>query len=143
MPYRYLEDVAIADVAFEADGRTLRELFQEAAAAMTNTMISDLETIDQKTVKCFNIEAPNIEMLLYRFLQELIFYKDAERLLFRRYEINIDQGILTGRIHVCAFGEEIDPVKHVLLADVKAVSFHNLSIQRGAGFWKTAVILDV
>ena len=82
-------------------------------------------------------------MLLYRFLQELIFYKDAERLLFSCYELDIDRRIPSGIIYVRAFGEEINPEKHELLADVKAISFHNFSVQRTADGWKASVIVDV
>ncbi len=143
MPYRFVEDIAIADVAFEAEAATERELFQAAAAAVTNTMIRDLGTIGQAVIRLFDLKASGVEMLLYRFLQELIFYKDAERLVFSRYELDIDQGIPAWRIHVRVFGEEIDPEKHELLADVKAVSLHNFSVRRTAGGWKASVIIDV
>jgi SHS2 domain-containing protein len=52
--------------AFE--GNTALELFQAAAAAMTNTMISDLGAIGRGVVRFFNLEAQDIEMLLYSFL---------------------------------------------------------------------------
>ena len=45
MPYRYLEDIATADVAFEAWGDTLEEMFVAAADATMNVMVSDLDTI--------------------------------------------------------------------------------------------------
>jgi SHS2 domain-containing protein len=143
MPYRFREDIAIADVAFEAEGATAKELFQEAAAALTNTMIRDPSAIEGRVIRAFDLEAKDIEMLLYRFLQELIFFKDAERLLFCRYELDVEQGIPAWRMHVRASGEEIDPEKHELLADVKAVSFHNFSIERTAGGWRAAVVVDV
>jgi SHS2 domain-containing protein len=143
MPYRFVEDIAIADVAFEAEGRTARELFQAAAAAVTNTMIRDLGTIGQGATRLFDLEAPGVEMLLYRFLQELIFYKDAERLVFSRYELDINQGAPAWHIHARAFGEEIDPEKHELLADVKAVSLHHFSVGKAADGWKAAVVVDV
>jgi SHS2 domain-containing protein len=143
MPYRYLEDIAIADVAFEAEGKTAQELFQSAAAAMTNTMINDLGTIGRGVVRSFDLEAQGMEMLLYRFLQELIFYKDAERLLFSSYELAIETGVPVCRMHVRARGEEIDREKQALLSDVKAVSLHRFSIRKTADGWKASVIIDV
>jgi SHS2 domain-containing protein len=143
MPYRFLEDVAIADVAFEAEGKTLPELFQQAALAMTNTMVKDPGKIEQNVIKCFELEAEDPEMLLFHFLQELIFYKDAERLLFNRFDLAIDQGIGKWRLRASALGEEISPEKHELLADVKAVSLHDFRVQRAARGWQASVILDV
>src|SRR5512147_895563 len=129
MPYRYLEDVAIADVAFEAEGKTLVELFESAALAMTNTMILDMEKLERHVIRCFEVTAENPEMLLYRFLQELVYYKDAERLLFNKFELDPEQGIPSWHLRVRAFGEEISQEKHELLADVKAVSLHNFSVR--------------
>jgi hypothetical protein len=42
MPYRFLEDIATADIAFEARGETLEEVFTAAAEATMNVMIESL-----------------------------------------------------------------------------------------------------
>ncbi len=143
MSYRYREDVAIADVAFNANGGTIEELFQSAAAALTNAMVKNLETIGQNVIKRFCIEGPDAEMLLFHFLQELVFFKDSERLLFQQYEVDIEQQIPEWKMHVQAFGEEIDPEKQELLADVKAVSLHNFGVWRTPEGWRADVIIDV
>jgi SHS2 domain-containing protein len=143
MPYRYLEDVAIADVAFEAEGKTLRELLESAALATTNTMIGNIDKLEQKVIRGFEVTAENPEMLLYLFLQELVFYKDAERLLFNKFELDPEQGVPSWRLRVRAFGDEISQEKHELLADVKAVSLHNFSVRQTPGGWRAEVIVDV
>ena len=143
MPYRYLEDVAIADVAFEAEGKTLRELLESGALATTNAMIGNIDKLEQKVIRCFEVTAENPEMLLYRFLQELVFYKDAERLLFNKFELDPEQGIPLWHLRVRAFGDEISQEKHELLADVKAVSLHNFSVRQTPGGWRAEVIVDV
>ncbi len=83
MPYRYLEDIATADVAFEAWGDTLEEMFVAAADATMNVMVSDLDTIARVEYRTLQATAEELDMLLFELLQELIFYKDAERLLLR------------------------------------------------------------
>jgi SHS2 domain-containing protein len=143
MPYRYLEDVAIADVAFEAEGKTLRELLESAALAATNAMIRNIDKLDHKVIRNFEVTAENPEMLLYRFLQELVFYKDAERLLFNKFELEPKQGVPSWRLRVRAFGDEISQEKHELLADVKAVSLHNFSVRQTPEGWRAEVIVDV
>jgi SHS2 domain-containing protein len=42
-----------------------------------------------------------------------------------------------------AYGEEIDPQRHGLLADVKAVSLHNFVVEKAPEGWRATVILDV
>ncbi len=143
MSYRYLEDVAIADVAFEARGKTLVELFSNAALAVTNTMVMDVKTVGQRIAKSFELEADNPEMLLYRFLQELVFYKDAELLLFSRFDLDIRREIGRWRLSATVRGEELSREKHELGADVKAVSLHNFNVKKTAQGWRAEVILDV
>lgn len=141
MPYKFLEDVAIADVAFEATGKTLEELFESAGLAVTNTMVKDLESVKQKVSKNIQVKGDNVGMLLFNFLQEIIFYKDAKLLLFNKFKLDIDNKKWT--LKAKAYGEKLNMKKHELLVDVKAVSLHNFKIEQTKGGWKADVILDV
>jgi SHS2 domain-containing protein len=143
MPFRYLEDRAIADVAFEAWGASLQELFIAAADATVNVMISDLSTIQPREQRHLWLEDEDADMLLFRFLQEMIFYKDAERLLLRVRELEIPQQEGLYLVLADAYGERIDVNRHELLVDVKAVTLHRFSLTSGPGGWKAEVVLDV
>lgn len=143
MSYRFLEDIAVADVAFEAEGKTLAELFSNAALAVTNTMVKDVNSVEQDVVKNLTLEARDPEMLLHRFLQELVFYKDAELLLFSRYDLDIGEEKGIWRLKASVYGEELNQKKHQLVADVKAVSFHNFKLRKAGEGWRAEVILDV
>jgi SHS2 domain-containing protein len=89
MPYKYLEEIAKADVAFEARGATVEELFLAAADATMNIMVSDLQTIAKRINRTLQVKAETLEMLLFELLQDLIYYKDAERLLLRLEKVEI------------------------------------------------------
>src|SRR3989338_1348954 len=91
MPYKFFKDVAIADVAFEASGRNLKELFESAGLAVTNTMVRDLKKVKPKVTKIFRIKSDTLENLLYNFLHEIVFLKDAKLLLFSKYSVKIDE----------------------------------------------------
>ncbi|MEW6569816.1 MAG: archease [Nitrospirota bacterium] len=143
MPYRFLEEHAISDVAFEAWGDTIEEMLQSAARALTNTMTEDVDKIERKITKEFDVEAANVEMLVFNFLQELIFFKDAERLLFSKFDLDVNEKEGRWHLSVKSYGEELSPEKHDLRADVKAVSFHNYRVEKTPGRWEADVILDV
>jgi len=51
MPYEYLEEIGTADIAFEATGRDLSELFRDAADATTNVMIDNIEAIQPREAR--------------------------------------------------------------------------------------------
>ncbi|HLC69181.1 MAG TPA: archease [Candidatus Bilamarchaeaceae archaeon] len=143
MPYTFRGDIAIADVAYEATGKTIEELFIAAGLALTETQVKDLKTVEKKETRILDLKAKTLEQLLHDFLQELIFYKDADLLLLTTFDIKITQTdpgyALHGRVH----GEQLDMKKHELLVDVKAVSWHMFEVKQEKGEWKAFVILDV
>lgn len=143
MPYRYLDDVATADAAFEAWGKTIEEMLTAAADATMNVMVEDLAAIERRAVKRFEIRADDLEMLLFALLQELIFFKDAERLLLRVAGLTFGQAE-DGVVMVAeAVGEGIDPSRHALIVDVKAVTLHRFRVERTSRGWECTVILDI
>jgi len=147
MGYRYREDLTAADVAFEADGKTLEELFQSAALALTNTMIEDSAKLGGKAERKVSIKAGSEERLLHDFLDELVFLKDAESLLFRSFSIKITEKKARGKsvfsLEATLHGEEIDISKHHMIVDVKAVSWHRFELKKSRDGWKALVIVDV
>ncbi|MCS6805449.1 MAG: archease [Acidobacteriota bacterium] len=143
MPYRYLEDIATADVALEAWGDTLEELFIAAADATMNVMVSDLNTIHDQVRRTISVESHALDLLLFRFLQEFVFYKDAEQLLLRAQRVVIRQDGERHTAEAQVYGERLDPSKHELVVDVKAVTLHRFQVERTARGWQAQVILDI
>ncbi len=143
MPYKFIDDVSIADVAFEATGGTIEEMFVSAAEALMNTQVKDLATIEARDGREFVLEKADEERLLHAFLQELIFYKDADLLLFREYRLKRGKSEKGMKLSASLKGEQIDQKKHELLVDVKAVSWHMFRIEKTEEGWKAFVILDV
>jgi SHS2 domain-containing protein len=142
MPYRYLEDVAIADAAFEAWGHSVEEMLAAAADASLCVMISNPSCVENKTVRSFSVEESELDMLLLQFLQELIYYKDAEGLLLRVRSIRAEKQPDRWTASIEAYGERIDPERHELATDVKAVTLHRLKVARSAEGWNATVVLD-
>jgi SHS2 domain-containing protein len=143
MPYRYLEEIGTADIAFEATGRDLPELFSDAADATTNVMIDNIEAIHPRQTRQIEVSNDKLDMLLFDLLQELIFLKDAERLLLRIREVQIDDRDEMYLLKATAEGETLDVERHHQRADVKAVTLHDFSVERTKGGWKARVLLDI
>jgi SHS2 domain-containing protein len=143
MPYRFLEDIAIADVAFEAMGKTREEMFIAAADALMNVMVSDLETVRMTETVVFSLENRDIDMLLFNFLNELIFFKDAHRLLLRIATITISLFEAHFALTAEAGGERLDPARHPLTVDVKAVTLHRFRVEETDKGWLAEVVLDI
>ena len=143
MPYRFLEEIGTADIAFEATGRDLPELFKDAADATMNVMIDNLDAIESRETRHIELSNDQIDMLLFDFLQELIFFKDAERLLLRISKVRIDESDRKYFLEAKAAGEPLDATRHQQRADVKAVTLYDFSVEKKTGGWKARVLLDI
>jgi SHS2 domain-containing protein len=143
MPYEFLEDVATADVACRAWGASLDETFGAAADATMNVMVEDLATIARRVEKAVEAEADAADLLLVEFLQALIYYKDAEQLLLRPAGLTISRREAGLAVSARLTGEPLNPQRHELKVDVKAVTFHRLRVERTADGWEAFVVLDI
>ena len=143
MPYVFLEDVAIADVAFEAWGDSLEAMFASAAEATVNVMVEDLDSIGKQVHRSVQVESEARDLLLFDFLQEFIFYKDAQQLLLRPAEVRIESAGGGFRADARLVGEKLDPERHSLVVDVKAVTLHRFKVEETARGWEAFVILDI
>jgi SHS2 domain-containing protein len=143
MPYRYLEEIGTADIAFEATGCDLPELFRDAADATMNVMIDNIDAIQPRERRQMELSNDKLDMLLFDLLQELIFLKDAERLLLRIRKLHINEKDETYFLRAIAEGEPLDAERHHQRADVKAVTLHDFSVVREKRGWKSRVLLDI
>ncbi len=143
MPYRILEDVATADIAFEAWGKNMEEIFRAGADAVVGIMIDNPESIAVKERRNVNLSDPETDMLFFDFLNEFIYFKDAEQLLLRPEEIKITDEGVRKKISAVLAGETLDPGRHHMHVDVKAVTLHQFNLSKDDGGWKAFVILDI
>ena len=145
MPYKFRGDIAMADTAFEAEGKTIEEMFESAALAVTNTMVKELSSVKKKEQKEFTLENKELDRLLHDFMQELIFEKDANLLLFSGYKIKVEKTATGYKLKATCKGEKLDMNKHELLVDVKAVSWHMFQVEQDkkSKKWRVFVILDI
>jgi SHS2 domain-containing protein len=143
MAYRFLEDIGTADIAFEATGRDLPELFRYAVDATTNVMIDNLDALEPHERRRLELSNDQLDMLLFDLLQELIYLKDSERLLLRIRNLQIHEKNGRFFLQATAEGEPVDSQRHHQRADVKAVTLHDFAVERENGVWKARVLLDI
>jgi SHS2 domain-containing protein len=143
MSYEFLEDVATADIAFRARGKDLEELFKAAGDATINVMIEDLDSIEPKQTRTFNLENDELDLLLFNFLQELIYYKDSELLLLRAQQVQIQKKDGLYQLIAVTQGETLDRDRHQQRVDVKAVTLHLFQLEKTSDGWTAMVILDI
>jgi SHS2 domain-containing protein len=138
--YKFLENVAIADAAFQAEGDSLEELFQTCAQA-TFEVMADTRAIAPQYREEVELTGDSLEELLFDWLAELIYLKDVKSMLFARFDIDIEKDEVY-RLSASIWGEPADQKKHRVRVDVKAVTYHLLEVKKADGKWTAKVILD-
>ena len=133
---RYEEIEHTADVGIRAYGRTLDELFANAAEGMFS-LIADLSKVRPVGEAEVRLTAEDIPTLLLRWLTELLYVHETDRLLFSSCEAKVTGTSLVGR----ARGEAIDKSRHELKLAIKAVTRHRLTVDPAKGV--AEVIFDI
>jgi SHS2 domain-containing protein len=142
MTYHFIDDIALADVAVEVEEKTLEALFASAAEALLQVQIEDVASINHDVERKIIVSHAKIDLLLYKFLQELIFLKDARHLILRADDIDIEHGkVFSLTAHLS--GERLDPLRHEQKVDVKAVTLHKFEVKQTRSGWKARMIFDI
>ena len=139
----YLEDEAIADVAFEAYGSNLEAIFYQAGIATAN-LLTDLNVLTGTELRTLKLSKSSEERLLKNYLDEIVYLKDADLFFIKTIEVSIssDTNIwnLTAKFH----GDIFDFEKMPMYNDLKAITWHDFSLrQLDDETWKCYVLIDI
>jgi len=121
--YKILEHTA--DVGIEVESLNLEKAFEEAALAMISLSI-DINKVDKKIKKNFNLSAENYDSLLVKFLSEILYLFDAEQFVPGYVKVKINNLTLNAEIE----GEKYNREKHGSYLVIKAVTYHMLMVDK-------------
>jgi SHS2 domain-containing protein len=128
-----------ADLGLRVRAPDLNTLFVEAARCLFSAIVEDLDTVQPRQKLDIALQADDLEYLLFDWLNELLYRFDTEHLLFSKFEARVDGFRLTAT----AWGEPLDRVRHNLTHEVKAITYHELKVQREGDGWLAEVIVDI
>ena len=140
--YEYLEHTA--DLFFRAFGKTLGECFGNAAKAMFSAMI-ERASVKPAVKKTIRLESSDLLLLMHDWLSESLFLFETKGLVFRDFDVIIEKK-KRGALYVLSAvlsGERFDRKKHVILTDVKAVTYHDLVVEKRNSQWIAEVLCDI
>ncbi|HHT9120917.1 MAG TPA: archease, partial [Candidatus Hypogeohydataceae bacterium YC41] len=135
--YKVLEHTA--DMALEVYGRNLKELFSNTAFALFD-VVANLSEVEEKTQRVISLHAIDLERLMVKWLNELLYYYEVENLLFKRFEI---KKLEPGELEAIAYGEVFREGVHVIFTNPKAVTHHKIEIAEGPEGWRAKIIIDL
>lgn len=140
--FHFLDDVALADLAFDAEGDSVQEVFEAASNAVIEAM-ADPKTVGATWKRCVEHAEADLAELLFDWLSDFVYWKDAAGIVFSRAAISVardgGQWTLAGTL----IGEPVNQATHALRNDVKGVTKHLYRLHQDNGRWRARVVLDV
>ena len=134
MRYKFLEHTA--DVKFQAFGKTIEEAFENAASALMETIAGKIK-IKEKSSKKIEVKGKDNESLLRDFLEEFLYFLDAEDFLVSKVKIKIKENKIVGEV----MGDKASEYKFT--NNVKAITYNEMFVKKIKGKWTCQVVLDV
>jgi len=128
-----------ADIGVRGYGASPAEAFMQAALSLSS-VVTDLDRIDVNESVEVECEAPELDLLLVDWLNEIVYQMATRSMLFARFEVEITDHRLRARL----FGENANPDKHQPAVEIKGATFTELEVyRRGDGEWVAQCIIDV
>lgn len=128
-----------ADIGIRGIASTLDQAFEQTAIAMT-AAVTNPDLVSTSKIISVYCEAPDNELLLVNWLNELIYEMSAQGALFSRFEVVIDDDTLSA----IAYGEAVDREKHQPAVEVKGATLTELRVyQQTDNSWVAQCVVDV
>ena len=108
--YHFLDHVAVADLAFDATGDSLQELFKGATQALMEAM-ADPRTIGSTWQQCLEREDAEPASLLFDWLSDLVYWKDAAGVVFSKADLSLLQESGCWTLKAVLYGEPVKSLK--------------------------------
>jgi len=128
-----------ADLGIIVESTDEKNLFIRAAQAMNDLMVKG--DISKKTViKDVLVEGEDFPDLMVRWLGEILYLFHGEKLIVNSIKIKSISPIqLESKLYLTNF----DPEKHEILREIKAVTYHQISVDKTEDGWQARVIFDI
>jgi SHS2 domain-containing protein len=128
-----------ADEGIWARGGTPAELF-EALGIGLFALITDLRTVRPGEERVVRASAADLPALVVAYLTELLLLQQTEGFLVRGVRVALVGSPPTALLATVR-GEPLDPERHPRRKEVKAITFHDLTIDLSRG--RARVIVDI
>jgi SHS2 domain-containing protein len=127
-----------ADLGIIVEGTDEKNLFIRAAQAMTDLMVEG-DISKETVIKDVLVEGEDFPDLMVRWLGEILYLFDGEKLIVNSIKIKSISPIqLKSTFTLSSF----DPEHHQVKREIKAVTYHQISVEKVNDGWQARVILS-
>jgi SHS2 domain-containing protein len=128
-----------ADLGLRVRAADLNTLFAEAGRGFFSIVVEDLDAVRPVQHRAFEIAGTSRDYLLFDWLNELLFVFETDRLALAEFEVRVTEFGLTAT----ARGEPLDLARHRVAREIKAITYHQLKVEKTSDGWLAEVIVDI
>ncbi|MBW6454816.1 MAG: archease [Trueperaceae bacterium] len=157
MPWQVFDHTA--DLGLRVEAASREALFEEAGRALTALIVEEPDAVVRERERLdVALTAADPADLLFDWLHALLVAFEVRHLLLVRFATEIvgiddldeivdpddpDEHEGGLQLRASAWGERVDPARHRLVHEVKAITYHGLWLGRQGAGWAAEVIVDV
>jgi len=140
--FHFRDDIAIADLAFEAEGDSVEELFRGATQALLETLADPAMVVAtwERRIEKIGEDPSN---LLFEWLSDIVYWKDAAGVVFHDAHLSVVHETEFWKLVANLRGAPVDPASQALRNDVKGVTKHLYEVKQEGARWYARVVVDV
>ncbi|MDD9936249.1 MAG: archease [Myxococcales bacterium] len=128
-----------ADMGVRGIAPSLAAAFEQAALGLT-AVVTDPSVIESHERVQLRCAADDTELLLYDWLNAIIYEMATRKLLFARFSVEVQDG----ELRATALGEPVDAARHQPAVEIKGATMTELAVrQRDDGSWLAQCVVDV
>lgn len=128
-----------ADLGIIVKGPDVKQLFIHAAQAITDLMVEG-DISDKTAIRDVLVKGEDFPDLMVRWLGEILYLFEGENLIVNLIEVKSISPIqLKSTLTLARF----EPEHHQILREIKAVTYHQISVDKSDDGWEAKVIFDI
>ncbi len=126
------------DIGIELDAPSRPKLFGRALLALAHLMVEP-EAVRPLEERRIELPAASDTDLMHDLLSAALTLFLADEFIWCAASVSERDGGIAARLS----GEPYDPRRHTLIQELKAVTYHGLSVEQVDGGWRARNVLDV
>lgn len=140
--FRFLEEIALADIGFEAEGESVEDVFRGATQALLESMANSV-TVSGEWERSIERTDVDLSSMLFEWLSEMVYWKDAAGVVYREAPLTLMREGEGWLLRARLIGAPVNQQTQELHVDVKGVTKHLYELKQTGDRWKARVVLDV
>ena len=140
--FRFLEEIALADIGFEAEGESVEDVFRGATQALLESMANPV-TVSGEWERSIERTDVDLSSLLFEWLSDMVYWKDAAGVVYREAPLTLTREGEGWLLRARLIGAPVNQQTQELHADVKGVTKHLYELKQTGDRWKARVVLEV